>query len=109
MKHIIFISFIIIECAVLSVMLLAGHVSMDERIEEVAAKKSIVKSLMLTDLSLWTEARYTRHPSQADLFAPFQDFPGAIDHFPASSILAPPDAVRPATKLIIKDRVQSGS
>lgn len=45
--------------------------------------------LGLTDLALWTEARYTRHPSQADLFAAFQDAPGSFDHFPAGSIIAP--------------------
>lgn len=44
----------------------------------------------LTDLALWTEARYTRHPSQADLFSAFQDLPGALDHFPAGSVVAPP-------------------
>jgi len=52
--------------------------------------------LDLTDLALWTEARYTRHPSQADRFTPFQDMPGSFDHFPAGSIIAPPpDLVRP--------------
>jgi hypothetical protein len=47
-------------------------------------------TLGLTDLAIWTEARYTRHPSQADRFAAFQDLPGAFDHFPAGSIVAPP-------------------
>lgn len=46
-------------------------------------------ALSLTDLALWSEARYTRHPSQADLFTPFQDFPGALEHFPAGSIVGP--------------------
>ena len=49
-------------------------------------------SLGLTDLAIWTEARYTRHLSQADRFAAFQDLPGAFDHFPAGSIVAPPPA-----------------
>ncbi len=47
----------------------------------------------LTDLSLWTEARYTRHPSQSDRFSAFQDFPGSFDHFPAGSIVNPPASV----------------
>jgi hypothetical protein len=46
-------------------------------------------ALALTDLALWSEARYTRHPSQADLFTPFQDFPGAPEHFPAGSVIGP--------------------
>jgi len=50
----------------------------------------LARQLQLTDLSIWTEAHYTRHPSQADLFAPFQDFPSSLEHFPAGSLLAPP-------------------
>lgn len=50
---------------------------------------SVATDLALTDLALWTEARYTRHPSQADFFSPFQDFPSALEHFPAGSILGP--------------------
>lgn len=57
---------------------------------ELPARRSLVRSLDLTDLSLWTEARYTRHPSQADRFAPFQDSPGSLEHFPAGSVVAPP-------------------
>lgn len=55
-----------------------------------ADKVQLVRTLQLTDLSLWTEARYTRHPSQTDVFSPFQDFPSALEHFPAGSLLAPP-------------------
>ncbi|OGR23620.1 MAG: hypothetical protein A2X58_02295 [Nitrospirae bacterium GWC2_56_14] len=46
--------------------------------------------LALTDLALFTEARYTRHPSQADLHAPFQDHPSALEHFPSGSFVPPP-------------------
>lgn len=56
----------------------------------VAAEARLVSELGLTDLCLLPEARYTRHLSQADLFAAFQDHPGAMDHFPAGSCLAPP-------------------
>lgn len=54
------------------------------------ARAAMVRRLQLTDLVLTTEARYTRHPSQADLFAPFQDHPHALDHFPSGSVIAPP-------------------
>jgi len=57
---------------------------------ELEAKAVIVRSLGLTDLCLFTEARYTRHPSQADRFSPFQDSPGSPEHFPAGSIVPPP-------------------
>ncbi len=54
----------------------------------------VVKTLALTDLCLFTEARYTRHPSQADLFSAFQDHPMALEHFPAGSIVGPPATLR---------------
>ena len=51
--------------------------------------RALSSRLHLSDLALWTEARYTRHPSQADLFSAFQDSPGAPEHFPAGSIVSP--------------------
>ncbi|MEE4254906.1 MAG: hypothetical protein V2I50_12775 [Desulfuromusa sp.] len=56
---------------------------------DASGKQQLVKTLSITDLSLCSEARYTRHPSQADLFAPFQDFPGSLEHFPTGSIISP--------------------
>lgn len=53
----------------------------------------LVRQLGLTDLALFTEARYTRHPSQADLNTPFQDHPLGLEHFPSGSLLAPPDTL----------------
>lgn len=53
-----------------------------------------VSSLDLTDLSLFTEARYTRHPSQADRHSAFQDHPLALEHFPSGSLVLPPEALR---------------
>jgi len=53
-------------------------------------QQALVNKLQLTDLALWTEARYTRHPSQADFFSAFQDSPGVLDHFPAGSLVYPP-------------------
>jgi len=47
----------------------------------------LVAALDLTDLALFTEARYTRHPTQADLHSPFQDHPMALDHFPSGSLV----------------------
>lgn len=50
----------------------------------------LVKSLELTDLALFTEARYTRHPTQADPASAFQDLPMGLDLFPSGSLVAPP-------------------
>ena len=49
-----------------------------------------VAELELTDLSLFTEARYTRHLTQADLHTAFQDHPFAFEHFPSGSLVTPP-------------------
>ena len=50
----------------------------------------LVEDLRLSDLVLFTEARYTRHLSQADLHSAFQDHPVALEHFPSGSLLPPP-------------------
>jgi hypothetical protein len=54
------------------------------------ANERLVAQLGLTDLCLFTEARYTRNPSQADLQSAFQDHPLAFEHFPSGSLLPPP-------------------
>lgn len=53
-------------------------------------RAALVANLDLTDLALFTEARYTRHPSQADLHSAFQDHPLALDHFPSGSLVPAP-------------------
>lgn len=58
--------------------------------------KSLVHQLGLSDLALFTEARYSRHPSQADLFTAFQDHPVSLDHFPSGSLIAPPRSFGPS-------------
>jgi hypothetical protein len=55
-----------------------------------AADRVLVRELGLTDLSLFTEARYTRHPSQTDRHTAFQDHPAALEHFPSGSLMTPP-------------------
>ena len=54
-------------------------------------QQQMVAELGLTDLSLFTEARYLRHLSQADLNTAFQDHPMALDYFPGGSLITPPD------------------
>lgn len=62
-------------------------------------KRLMVKNLMLTDLCLFTEARYTRHPSMADWNTPFQDYPLSFDHFPSGSLLTPPAILKKGSGL----------
>ncbi len=68
--------------------------------EGIEMKKRIVRYLGLTDLCLTTEARYTRHPSQADYFTPFQDNPLSLEFFPSGGVMAPPKFNEMPTKLI---------
>lgn len=60
------------------------HAARLERME------ALVRALGLTDLALFTEARYVRHLSQADLFTPFQDAPASFEHFPSGTLVSPP-------------------
>jgi hypothetical protein len=62
------------------------------RTQGLAWKAELVARLQLTDLCLFPEARYTRHPSQADLHSAFQDHPIGFEHFPSGSMLPPPRA-----------------
>jgi hypothetical protein len=73
-------------------LLLFAHASWREKADRgiYAEKREIVKTLGLTDLCLFTEARYSRHPAAADRFTPFQDHPLSFEHFPSGSILLPP-------------------
>ena len=97
-KHKLFLGFTMLELLVLSALFIYSRsaVSVLSR-DEIPAKRELVKYLKLTDLSLWTEARYTRHPSQSDLFTPFQDFPSSFEHFPAGSIIGPGNINLPTT------------
>lgn len=55
-----------------------------------AERRQLVRQLALTDLALFTDARYARHPAMADRHSPFQDAPLALEHFPSGSLLGPP-------------------
>lgn len=57
---------------------------------DIAQRRDLVAALDLTDLALFTEARYTRHPSQADMHSAFQDHPLALDHFPTGTLVPAP-------------------
>ncbi|KAB2888077.1 MAG: hypothetical protein F9K32_17790 [Desulfobulbaceae bacterium] len=53
-------------------------------------RAEVVRVLGLTDLALFTEARYTRNPSLADRHSPFQEHPLSLEHFPSGSVVSPP-------------------
>jgi len=79
-------------CGVCLGMLLWLHPALSARHHQdvLEVKRRLVLELRLTDLCLFTEARYTRHLSQADLHSAFQDHPLALEHFPSGSMVRPP-------------------
>jgi hypothetical protein len=78
---------------VLAILLLQGahQIKKDRQGMQEAAR--LVEWLGLSDLCLFTEARYTRHLSLADLHAPFQDHPVSLEHFPSGSLVRPPRGI----------------
>jgi len=76
-----------ISCGVILLSLMLVHASFSENARQanLGEKSALVKKLKLTDLCLFTEARYTRHLSQADLNTAFQDHPMSLEHFPSGS------------------------
>ena len=78
----------------LSLLLVHAFFSENARQPDLEEKAALVKMLKLTDLCLFTEARYTRHLSQADLNTPFQDHPMSLEHFPSGSFTQPPESIR---------------
>lgn len=75
--------------AFLAVLLWQTHLNHSYEKDQWQQKRQLVAVLGITDLSLSSEARYTRHVTQADLFSAFQDFPGALEHFPSGSMIPP--------------------
>jgi len=86
----IFFSFLSVEAVLLSLLFVHASISESARHETIEEKAALVKTLQLTDLCLFTEARYTRHLSQADLNTAFQDHPLSLEHFPSGSFTQPP-------------------
>ena len=85
----------------LLLILLAGLHAREGRLRAAPAmqlKKLMVVRWELTDLCLFTEARYTRHPVMADLNTPFQDHPLSIEHYPSGSLLGPPPHLREGSR-----------
>lgn len=58
--------------------------------QSVERKAALVRRLSLTDLCLFTEASYTRHPAVTDLATAFQDSPLSFEHFPSGALFEPP-------------------
>ena len=90
-KSTLYIGATTIGCAVLfSLLAVWPLMNTNQRQRAWSARRGLAADLALTDLALFTESRYTRHPSQADLHAAFQDHPASFEHFPSGSMVLPP-------------------
>ncbi len=90
-KSLAFISFTGLQCILLLGAALHARFSQAAAAKELKDRTMLVREISLTDLCLFTEARYTRHPAMADRFAPFQDHPTSLEHFPSGSLVTPPN------------------
>jgi len=106
-KSTIFLTSLAMEVGVLGLLLgRAASVATAEH-TRLRHEAELVATLGLSDLCLFTEARYTRHLSQADLSTAFQDHPLSLDHFPSGSLVPPP--ARQSGSLVPAPRRHSAS
>ena len=89
-KYQIFLAILLCELIIMGILLVSAFNQIADSRHNLYELRELTNELQLTDLSVWTEARYTRTPSQADWFSPFQDFPSSVEHFPAGSLIEPP-------------------
>ncbi|MFO0753608.1 MAG: hypothetical protein U0411_09830 [Thermodesulfovibrionales bacterium] len=94
-SDLLFLSLAVQLCLLFLLFAHAAHRRMAD-IPRIREESDLVRRLELTDLCLFTEARYTRHITQADRNTPFQDHPLSLEHFPSGSLLPPPESLRAA-------------
>jgi len=93
-KSTVFLSFLCLNIIALILVFLHAAYKRESSVPLLREKADMVKRLELTDLSLFTDARYTRQPSMADLNTPFQDYPMSFEHFPSGSLFPPPPHIK---------------
>jgi hypothetical protein len=89
-KSDIFLLFLATSLVLFGLLFVDAHLRREANMPLIDSRAALVRNLQLTDLCLFTEARYARHLSQADLHSPFQDYPMSAEHFPAGSMTQPP-------------------
>ena len=89
----IFLAYSAVSLAVMAGLLMHAFSAQTEAAARLELNAGMVRQYRLTDLSLFTEARYTRHPSVADLNTAFQDSPFSFEHCPSGSLVPVPPSV----------------
>lgn len=90
-----FFAFVGLGAAALGLMFADAHYRCESARPALSEKTRMVERLELTDLCLFTDARYARNPSMADLHTAFQDSPMSLEHFPSGTLILPPPHLRP--------------
>jgi len=93
-KSDLFLFYVILNLCMLFLIFIHAPLRQNKMEPYMKEKIQMVKGLELTDLCLFTDARYTRHPSMAVIFTPFQEHPLSLEHFPSGSLLPPPPLLR---------------
>jgi hypothetical protein len=96
MRYRIFAVLMSMEVLVLALLVSSGCFFTDRTGPDRRCNRQLVKVFELTDMAIWTGARYTRHLSQADTFSAFQDSMGALEHFPEGALAPLPLLNRPS-------------
>lgn len=86
--------FLALNIAAFILVFVHAHLFGARALPKIKEKALLVGRFGLTDLCLFTDARYTRHPSMADIHTPFQDSPLAMEHFPSGTLIFPPPHIR---------------
>ncbi len=85
-----FLLFTVFNLVILAFLFTHGTIERQRSGPVILEKRELVEALGLTDLCLFTDARYTRNPAMADRSSPFQDNPLSLDYFPSGSVVPPP-------------------
>jgi hypothetical protein len=94
------LGFLILEIAAAIGLALIGS-SRCERVKQTRpANRRLVSELGLADLALWSDASYCRHSSLTVFFAAHSDHPSAMEHFPAGSMVPPPQVGNPGSEAL---------
>jgi len=89
-KSTLFLSYVALMTALASAALLHAQTRQGSDLPRLQRNADLVRRLELTDLCLFTEAQYTRHPAVTARHTPFQDHPLSLEHFPSGSLSGPP-------------------
>lgn len=89
-KSPLFLAFLAAAAAALGASLAHSRFAGEAGGPRLEAGRRLAEGLGLTDLCLFTDARYTRHSSVADVHSAFQDYPLSFEHFPSGSLVGPP-------------------